>query len=96
MSRSRILFPKTDFDKETMIVTGYDPAYAKKKDPYIKLSDGGIIEILKGDGIKDGKLQFVAGKKNDEGFYHFFLGLLVFADIAAICFLIYLMARAAL
>lgn len=95
-SRSRILFPKTDFDNETMIVTGYDPAYAKKKDPYIKLSDGGIIEISKVDGIKDGKLQFVAGKRNDEGFYHFFLGLLVFADIAAICFLIYLMARAAL
>lgn len=93
-SRSRIKFPKSDFNQDTMIVTGYDPAFAKKKDTHIKLPDGGTIELLKNDGSKDGKLQFVAGKKNDEGFYHFLLGLFVLADTAAIVFLFYLMIKA--
>ena len=93
-SRSRIQFSKSDFNQDTMIVTGYDPAHAKKKDTHIKLSDGGVIELLKSDGSKDGKLQFVAGKKNDEGGYQFFLGVLIVLALAAIGILIYLMIKA--
>ena len=93
-SRSRIKFSKSDFNQDTMIVTGYDPTHANKKDTYIKLSDNGVIELQKEDGNKDGKLQFVAGKKNDEGGYKFLLLLLMLAAIASIGLLMFLMIKA--
>ena len=93
-SRSRIKFPISEFITDMMIVMGFDPAHARKKDVYIKLSDHGIIELLKEDGNKDGKLQFEAGKKNDESGFQFFLGLLMIAAAVGIGILVYLMIRA--
>ena len=89
----RIKFDKGTFNRETMTVTGYDPDQVKRDEHYIDLRDRGEIVFTKKNGMRDGKLIFTAGNKDDEGGYRLFVTIVIIGAVIAIIVLLWLMLK---
>ena len=84
---------KGNIDPETMDVDGYDPDNDMHPDQPIKLANNSAINIYDYNKVKQGFLRFSSNNERDGGGYKVFLTVLMFASLAAILFMIYLMIK---
>ena len=84
---------KGNIDPETMEVDGYDPDNDMHPDQPIKLANNSMINVFSYGKVRQGYLRFSSNNERDGGGYKVFLTVLMFASLAAILFMIYLMIK---
>lgn len=92
-SSEMVEISKGSIDPETMDVDGYDPDNDMHPDQPIKLANNSAINIYDYNKVKQGFLRFSANNERDGGGFKVFLTVLMFASLAAIIFMIYLMIK---
>ena len=92
-SSEMVTIPKGSVDPETMEVDGYDPDTDMHPSEPIRLANNSMINIYDYNKVKQGFLRFSSNNERDGGGYRVFITVLMFASLAAIVFMLYLMIK---